>query len=358
MVSFMRCIWCPEREALAGSTPPSSLAMLCSPERIWALGHAQRRAAFAAAVRSAAERASLLSAGGSARGVHAASSREGGALEPAMGRSGRAAASASAHAGPEHSPTASPVTALALGDEPLLPLLAAECCCVQSVTAAQARPSDNLLCCTLDRPHAHPGPLWQPHFGAPVHQPHVKLPWQEVTMACLTGWCVVRNVYRMNVWQCRRSRCLAGARPRPPRPPAWSARWPRPTCQAQLAAARAARPPRCWLPSRTTALASSSCPGRTCCARPMCMSLETLFLRSEAYGARHSAPRSITAQVKKFFMVHTTISIMQCTARRSWQREKAALLAAGALSADHVSVPCRGEHCSAAGCGCWHGSRL
>ena len=50
--------------------------------------------------------------------------------------------------------------------------------------------------------------------------------------------------------------------------------------------------------------------------------------------------------------------IMHGVARRSWQREKAALLAAGALAADHVSVPCCGEPRSAAGCGCKHGRRL
>ena len=93
-----------------------------------------------------------------------------------MGCSGRTAASADGHAGPGLTSNASPVTALALGDGPLLPLLAAECACVQSVTAVQARPSDTLLCCALDRPHAHPRLLWQHHFGAPVHQPLLKLP--------------------------------------------------------------------------------------------------------------------------------------------------------------------------------------
>ena len=61
-------------------------------------------------------------------------------METAMGRSGRTAARAGAHAGPEPGADACPVTALALGDGPLLPLLAAECCCVQNVTAVQARP--------------------------------------------------------------------------------------------------------------------------------------------------------------------------------------------------------------------------
>ena len=150
--------------------------MLCSPERIWALGDAPRRTAFAAAVRSAAERASLLSARESARGVPEAMPGEGGASESAMVGSGRAAASADRHAGPEHSPTACPVTALALGDGPQLPLLAAECCCVQSVTAVQARPLETLLCCALDRPQAQPRPLGQPQFGNPVHQPVFKLP--------------------------------------------------------------------------------------------------------------------------------------------------------------------------------------
>ena len=93
-----------------------------------------------------------------------------------MGRDGRAAASADRHAGPEHSPNANPVTALALGDGPLLPLLAAECCCVQSVTAVQARPSVTSNTCALDRPRAQPRPLRQPQFGHPVHQPAFKLP--------------------------------------------------------------------------------------------------------------------------------------------------------------------------------------
>ena len=75
-------------------------------------------------------------------------------------------------------------------------------------------------------------------------------------------------------------------------------------------------------------------------------------------GGGHSAPSSLAAQLMKLPMVHTTISIVQCVACRSWQREKAALLAAGALSNDHVSVPCCGEHRSAASCSAGLTSRL
>jgi hypothetical protein len=70
---------------------------LCSPERLWALGDAPRRAAFAAAVRSAAGR--LRERAREPAGVHA----------------------------------------LALGDGPLLALLAGACPGVASVQAVQAR---------------------------------------------------------------------------------------------------------------------------------------------------------------------------------------------------------------------------
>ena len=79
---------------------------MCSPERLWALGDAPRRAAFAAAVRSATERL-----------------RQGAARGPPRERAREPAG----------------VYALALGDGPLLALLAAACPGVASVQAVQAR---------------------------------------------------------------------------------------------------------------------------------------------------------------------------------------------------------------------------
>ena len=148
--------------------------------------------------------------------------RQGGALEFATSRGGMAAASADRAAGPEHSLNASPVTALALGDGPLLPLLAAECGCVHSVTAVQARPADTLLCCALNRPHAHSRLLCCfNYFEASVQQPLSQAPLQVVLMAGFANLCdVPQKVQRMVVWQCRRFRCPAvhgrGRRGRPP----------------------------------------------------------------------------------------------------------------------------------------------
>ena len=94
------------------------------------------------------------------------------------------------------------------------------------------------------------------------------------------------------------------------------------------------------------------------CAARVHVSGHAFSLQRKEPGALGIAYRAAWRRRIGCTLMLTVANIMGCVARRSWQREKAALLAAGILSANHISVPCRGEHCSVACCGCRHGSRL